>query len=76
MTWRLASDDSGHDYCIPAHLADEFEEWVERAESNQEITGRDFTDFMLGGCPGQLTFESPVYRGQDWEEKTKESETK
>ncbi len=48
MKWRPASDDSGHDYCIPVHLSDEFEEWVEQAEGNEEITVRDFTGFMIG----------------------------
>ena len=72
MKWRLASDDSGHDYCIPVHLADEFAEWVEREENNQEIIGRDFTDFMIGGCPSQIEFENPICWGESWEEKLKE----
>ncbi len=75
MKWILASDDSGHDYCIPAARADEFRKWVEDSETGGDgLGGEDFTDYMLGGCPSQLEFENPTYRGQSWESTFKEKE--
>lgn len=76
MRWRLVSDGSGHDYCIPSHLSDEFDEWVEEVESELKLTSRDFSAYRLGGCPGQLEFENPIYRGRIWAKRLKEKETK
>lgn len=55
--WRFKSDDSGHWYCIPANMEEDFNLWVEHSEypfymgptfdkyrASRNISGYTFTD--------------------------------
>jgi hypothetical protein len=53
--FRLASDESGHEYAIPVYMTDDFYKWVEATENGAE-TDLDFDKYRV---EGMLTFTDP-----------------
>ena len=55
--FKLVSDESGHDYAIPADMQKQFYDWVQATEDGFDFDGQDFEYFRINNSG--WTFADP-----------------
>jgi hypothetical protein len=58
VRYFLGRDDDGHWYLVPEVAREAFSDWVYESQPEPEGVVR------IPGAPGEITFESPLWRGE------------